>query len=79
MGHIPHDLREEFPEFSDKLHTLEQNDGHFRRLADEYNKINHSIHRLESHREQLRQLDEDGLRQKRLHLKDEIYAFLKTH
>ncbi|WP_286828869.1 MULTISPECIES: YdcH family protein [Kordiimonas] len=79
MGHMPHALREEFPEFADKLPRIEESDGHFRRLAEEYRSVNRAILELEAGDETNPHFDEEGLRKKRLFLKDEIYALLKEH
>lgn len=78
MGHMAHELTEEFPEYVDKLQRLEASDGHFRRLAEDYRDINREILRLEVGDEPKPHFDEEGLRSKRLFLKDEIYALLKA-
>lgn len=79
MGHLPHALRKEFPEFADRLPEIEASDGHFRRLAEEYRSVNREILKLEAGDEPKPHFDEEGLRKKRLFLKDEIYALLKAH
>lgn len=78
MSHTPHELREEFPEFADTIHTLKENDAHFRRLFEEYHTINRSIHRLEAGEDHASQFDEEDLRKQRMRLKDELYAMLKA-
>ena len=77
MSHVPHELREEFPEFTDVIHKLKEDSAHFRRLAEEYHAVNRSIHRLETGDEHMSQFDEENLRKERLRLKDELYALLK--
>ena len=78
MSHVPHELREDFPEFTDQIHALKENDAHFRRLADEYHTVNREVHRLEAGDEHLSQFEEDNLRKTRMRLKDELYALLKA-
>ncbi len=79
MGHMPHELREEFPEFADQLSRIEEGDGHFRRLAQEYRTVNRAIVELEAGDEFNPHFDEEGLRKKRLFLKGELYALLRAH
>ncbi|WP_417449725.1 YdcH family protein [Kordiimonas sp.] len=78
MSHVPHELREEFPEFADTIHKLKEENAHFRRVSEEYHEVNRSIHRLENGDEHASQFDEDNLRKERIRLKDEIYSLLKT-
>jgi len=78
MSHTPHELREEFPEFEARIHTLKGSDHHFRRLFDEYHGVNREIHRIEVGEEYVEQLAEEKLRKERMRLKDEIYAILKA-
>jgi len=51
--------------------------AHFAKLADEYHEVNRAIHRLETRVEAADELPEQGLRLKRMALKDQIYAMLK--
>ena len=78
MSHVPHELKEEFPEFSDKMHDLKMSDAHFAKLAEEYHIINRDIHRLENGDEHVSQFSEEDLRKRRMVLKDEIYGLLKA-
>ncbi len=77
MSHTPHELREEFPEFEEKIHDLKINDKHFLKLFDTYHDINRQVHRLEIGDEHASQFDEEEIRKKRMRLKDEIYTYLK--
>ncbi|GHF29869.1 GTP-binding protein [Kordiimonas sediminis] len=76
--HTPHELRDEFPEFADRLHDLKVNDNHFKKLADEYHDVNREIHRIEIGEDHVSQFNEEDLRKARMRLKDEIYALLKA-
>ena len=78
MGHTPHELHEEFPEFSEKLTTLKETDAHFARLHDEYHEINRAVHRAETDVEPTDDLHLSEMRKQRMALKDQIYAML-TH
>jgi len=77
MSHVPHELKDDFPEFADKIHELKISDAHFAKLADEYHVINRDIHRIEIGEDHLSQFSEEDLRKRRMALKDEIYALLK--
>lgn len=77
MSHVPHELREEFPELADKIHELKVSDAHFKKLAEEYHVINRDIHRIEIGEEHVSQFSEEDMRKRRMVLKDEIYSMLK--
>jgi uncharacterized protein len=76
MSHVPHELAEEFPDQTDRIHDLKTSNAHFARLADEYHEVNRAIHRAETRVEPISDEAEQDLRRKRLHLKDEIAAML---
>lgn len=78
MSHVPHELREEFPEFEDKIHELKESDAHFRSLSEKYHSVNREIHRIENGDEHVSQFSEEDLRKERMRLKDEIYGLLKA-
>lgn len=77
MSHTPHELREDFPEYVDKIHELKVSDTHFSKLADEYHEVNREIHRLEVGADHASQFEEEVLRKKRMRLKDELYVIIK--
>ena len=76
MSHTPHELAEEFPDQLDKLQAL-KSEAHFSKLADEYHDINREIHRIETNVEPASPVHEEGLRKKRMVLKDEIAKMLR--
>lgn len=76
MSHTPHELAEEFPDKTEMMTQLKQTDAHFARLADEYHKINRTVHRAETNVEPMEELAEVELRKKRALLKDEIWSIL---
>jgi len=43
-----HDLHHEFPEFDQKIHDMKMNNTHFKKLFDEYHKVNNEIHSIET-------------------------------
>lgn len=77
MTHTPHELAEEFPDKADKIHEMKTNNAHFVKLANEYHELNRTIHRLETRVEAASEEREEGLRRKRMRLKDEIFAILE--
>lgn len=78
MSHTPHELTEEFPEATARIHELKTTNAHFAKLADEYHELNRQIHRIETDLEPASDEHQTELRRKRMVLKDEIYAMLKA-
>ncbi len=78
MGHTPHELSEEFPEHTDKMHDLKESDAHFAKLFDEYHEVNRAVHRAETNVEPMDDFAETELRKRRAALKDEIYRYLSA-
>lgn len=78
MGHTPHELAADFPEFADELHTLKLVDTHFQKLAERYHEINRIIHRAETKIEPTTDEHLITMRKQRMALKDDIYGILKT-
>jgi len=72
-----HDLRHEFPEYNDRIHELKITSDHFRRLFDEYNELAHELVRIQQNIETPSDEVVEGLKLKRLNLKDKLYAMLK--
>jgi uncharacterized protein YdcH (DUF465 family) len=71
-----HDLHHEFVEYDQLIHDLKVSNNHFRKLFDEYHKVNKDIHRLESN-EVYTDTELNKLRSQRIHLKDDLYQILK--
>ncbi|MCG6857334.1 MAG: YdcH family protein [Salaquimonas sp.] len=76
MTHVPHELHEEFPELTDKIHQLKTDNSHFNRMFEEYHEINRAVHRAETDVEPTDDAHMEDMRKKRLALKDELYAML---
>lgn len=73
-----HDLHHEFPEMETKIHDLKISNHHFKRLFDEYHEVNQATTRIETGVEPASDEVLNQHRIKRLKLKDELYAMLKT-
>jgi uncharacterized protein len=76
MSNTPHHLAEEFPDHLVQMRHLRETDGHFHRLAVEYEEVNHRIHRAETNIEPCDDFHMADLRKRRLALKDEIHGML---
>nr|WP_298135934.1 DUF465 domain-containing protein [uncultured Pseudomonas sp.] len=72
-----HPLTREFPEFQQRLRTLASEDGHFVRLADEYEALDKRIYEVESGRQAMDEVHLLGLKMQRVSLKDDIADLLK--
>ena len=77
MSHVPHELHEEFPEASERIHTLKISNKHFAGLADTYHELNRTIHRMESDIEPVSDQTLETMKKQRLALKDEIFSMLE--
>jgi uncharacterized protein len=77
MSNTPHDLTEEFPDQRERITELKTTDGHFARLAEEYNEVNRTIHRIETRVEPSSEDVEEELKRRRVRLKDEIAQMLQ--
>ncbi len=76
MSNTPHDLTEEFPDDRERISELKTSNGRFARLAEDYNKVNRQIHRVETRVEPASEDVEEELKRKRVRLKDEIALML---
>lgn len=72
-----HSLAKELPEYKEQIHQLKMESRHFAKLADEYHDLDNEIIRIEEGVENTSDEYVDGLKKKRLHLKDELFAMLK--
>ncbi|MFK7836013.1 MAG: YdcH family protein [Sulfitobacter sp.] len=78
MSHVPHELAEEFPELTEQMAALRQNDAHFAKLSDDYHTLNRAMHRAETNVEPTSDDHMTEMRKERMALKDEIYGYLKA-
>lgn len=72
-----HSLAKELPEFKEQIHQLKMENRHFAKLADEYHELDNEIIRIEEGVENTSDEYVDGLKKKRLHLKDQLFEMLK--
>ena len=77
MSNTPHDLTQEFPDQRERITELKTSNGHFARLAEEYNEVNRAIHRIETRVEPTSEDVEEELKRQRVRLKDEIAQMLQ--
>ena len=77
MSNVPHELHEEFPEYSDRIHDLKVSNAHFSKLFDAYHEINRAVHRAETNIEPTDDLHMEQMRKERLKLKDELFGMLQ--
>lgn len=73
-----HPLHREFPEFKAQLLALLSSDGHFARLAEEYDALDKRVYEVESGREAMDEIILLGLKMQRVSLKDELAEFLRN-
>lgn len=78
MGHIPHEIDDEFPELADRISELKSTDTHFAKLVESYDQVNRQVHRAETYIEPTDALHETELRRQRVVLKDEIWSILSA-
>ena len=74
--HIPHELRDEFPQEISLIERMMRTNYEFRRLAACYDEVNRNIYRIESEEEPTTDEVLERLKKQRLKLKDEIAAIL---
>jgi uncharacterized protein YdcH (DUF465 family) len=73
-----HSLAREFPKYKQQIHDMKMSDRHFARLFADYDDVEHEVHRIESGAEVSSDEYIEGLKKKRLKLKDELYSMLKA-
>jgi len=73
-----HSLAKELPEYKEQIHQLKMENRHFAKLANEYHDLDNEIIRIEEGVENTSDEYVDGLKKKRLSLKDELFEMLKN-
>jgi uncharacterized protein YdcH (DUF465 family) len=76
MSEAGHDLHAEFPGDEAVLHKLKTQDGHFRRLTEQYHDVAREIARIETGVEAGSDERLEVLKKKRLLLLDEVAAMI---
>ena len=72
-----HSLAREFPEYKDQIHELKVNNPEFAQLFVKYEDIDKEIYRIEMQIENTSDEYLEGLKIKRVKLKDQLYALLQ--
>jgi hypothetical protein len=78
MSNTPHELAEEFPAETQKMHQMKLENAHFAKIFEEYHEVNRAVHRAETNVEPTDDAHENRLRQDRVRLKDEVWAMLQA-
>ncbi|NQD95487.1 YdcH family protein [Pseudomonas sp. CrR25] len=73
-----HPLSRDFPQFETQMRALLQADGHFARLAREYEELDKRIYEVEDGRVAMDEMELLGLKMQRVSLKDEVAALLRN-
>ena len=71
-----HDLLHEFPEYQEKIHQMKVEDDHFRELFDEYDELEHEVHRINTGVDIVTDEYTHVLKARTLFIKDEIFSML---
>jgi uncharacterized protein YdcH (DUF465 family) len=71
-----HDLLHEFPEYQEKIHQMKVEDDHFRELFDEYDELEHEVHRINTGVDVVTDEYTHVLKARMLFIKDEIFSML---
>lgn len=74
-----HNLTNDFPEFSEKIHDLKVNNMHFKKLFESYDELDHEIYKIETDTAPSSDATLNQLRTERVRLKDEIFNFLSNN
>lgn len=72
-----HSLAREFPEYKNQIHELKVNNPEFAQLFEKYEDIDKEIYRIEMQIENTSDEYLEGLKIKRVKLKDQLYAMLQ--
>ncbi len=79
MNILPHDVDHEFPEFAPLIHKLKDSDERLAKLIEEYERVNSEIVDIEENDKPFQDFEFEGMKKRRLKLKDEIYFILRGH
>ena len=68
-----------FPEFRDLISNLKNTDLHFKNLFDKHNELDQKIKNFEANIHHATQEEIEQMKKEKLHIKDELYAYLQKH
>jgi len=72
-----HSLAREFPEYKDKIHELKTSTPEFAKLFEKYEDIDKEIYRIEMQIENTSDEYLEGLKIRRVNLKDQLFIMLQ--
>ncbi|MGQ7847251.1 YdcH family protein [Granulosicoccus sp. 3-233] len=72
-----HPLARDLPEHKQTIHAMKMNDAHFSRIMEEYEALDKEIVRIEQGLEHVPDLELDGMKMKRVKMKDDLLALLQ--
>jgi uncharacterized protein YdcH (DUF465 family) len=73
-----HDLLHELPEYKERIHEFKISNHHFAKLFNEYDELDHLVRRCETEIEVHADDYVQGLKKRRLALKDELLKILQA-
>lgn len=74
---LHHPILREFPEHRDTIKRLKGSDEHFRKMFDEYHRLDDAIYRIEEEIDFATDQEIDELKMRRTKLKDYIYHLVR--
>ena len=74
---LHHPILREFPEHRDTIKRLKGTDEHFRKMFDEYHRLDDAIYRIEEEIDFATDQEIDELKMRRTKLKDYIYHLVR--
>lgn len=74
---LHHPILREFPEYRDTIRRLQGGDEHFRKMYDEYHKLDDAIYRIEEEIDYASDQEIEELKMRRAKLKDYIYDLIR--
>lgn len=72
-------IKHMFPEYRDLIQPLREDNAHFAKLFEEHSELDKEITQLELDPINVLNHDIEGLKRRKLKLKDELYSILRNH
>lgn len=73
-----HTLLNDFPEHHHTIRHLKMNDTHFAKLFEQYHELDSEVHGIEEGPQGVSDEYLEGLKKRRLQLKDELYQLIQS-
>jgi uncharacterized protein YdcH (DUF465 family) len=71
-----HCLSLEFPELKEQIHEMKMSNNHFKKMHDEYTELSKKIENMITEVTPASNAEEEALKVRRVHLKDQLYGML---